>query len=71
MSLRILVVDDESEICRLLGEILRDEGYSVDIAENAQQARHAYAASEYSLVLLDIWMPDTDGITLLREWSGN
>jgi len=71
MSPRILVVDDESEICRLLNEILRDEGYSVDLAQNAQQARQAYASNEYSLVLLDIWMPDTDGITLLREWSGN
>ncbi len=69
MSPRILVVDDEAEICRLLNEILRDEGYSVDIAQNAQQARDAYADGDYSLVLLDIWMPDTDGITLLREWS--
>jgi len=69
MSTRILVVDDESEICRLLNEILRDEGYSVDIAQNAEQARQAYAKDDYSLVLLDIWMPDTDGITLLREWS--
>ncbi len=69
MSPRILVVDDEAEICRLLNEILRDEGYSVDIAQNAAQARQAYASGEYSLILLDIWMPDTDGITLLREWS--
>jgi DNA-binding NtrC family response regulator len=70
MSSRILVVDDETEICRLLKEILGDEGYSVDIAQNAQQARQCYSANEYSLILLDIWMPDTDGITLLREWSG-
>ena len=71
MSTKILVVDDEAEICRLLNEILRDEGYSVDIAQNAQQARKLYTDDDYSLVLLDIWMPDTDGITLLREWSGN
>lgn len=71
MSPRILVVDDEAEICRLLNEILRDEGYAVDIAQNAQQARELYSNGEYSLVLLDIWMPDMDGITLLREWSNH
>ncbi|MES1195326.1 MAG: sigma-54 dependent transcriptional regulator [Steroidobacter sp.] len=71
MSPRILVVDDEAEICRLLNEILRDEGYSVDIAQNAQEARQSYINADYSLVLLDIWMPDTDGITLLREWSAS
>lgn len=71
MSTRILVVDDEAEICRLLNEILRDEGYSVDTAQNAQQARQSYSEEDYSLILLDIWMPDTDGITLLREWSSH
>ncbi|HVY23397.1 MAG TPA: sigma-54 dependent transcriptional regulator [Steroidobacteraceae bacterium] len=71
MSPRILVVDDEAEICRLLNEILRDEGYAVDIAQNAQQARQLYGSGDYSLVLLDIWMPDADGITLLREWSSH
>ena len=69
-SPHILVVDDEVEICNLLHDILRDEGYLVDVAKNAQQARQAYAAGDYALVLLDIWMPDADGITLLREWSG-
>jgi two-component system nitrogen regulation response regulator NtrX len=68
-SPRILVVDDEAEIRSLLHDILRDEGYSVELAQNAQTARQAYAAGEYDLVLLDIWMPDADGITLLREWS--
>jgi DNA-binding NtrC family response regulator len=65
----ILVVDDEHGIRELLSEILGDEGHTVQVAENAQQARQARAASAPDLVLLDIWMPDTDGVTLLKEWS--
>ena len=65
----ILVVDDELGIRDLLSEILNDEGHSVDLAENATQARAARGANHYDLVLLDIWMPDTDGVTLLKEWS--
>jgi two-component system nitrogen regulation response regulator NtrX len=68
---RILVVDDEPEICRLLREILEDEAYTVTTAENAAQAREAYRKHRPDLVLLDIWMPDTDGITLLKEWSSD
>lgn len=67
----ILIVDDEIGIRELLSEILEDEGYSVHLAENAEQARAYRQESEPSLVLLDIWMPDTDGVTLLREWSAN
>jgi two-component system, NtrC family, nitrogen regulation response regulator NtrX len=66
---RILVVDDEADIRGLLKEILSEEGYEVDIAADASQARSSRAAQVPDLVLLDIWMPDTDGITLLREWS--
>jgi two-component system nitrogen regulation response regulator NtrX len=66
---RILVVDDESDIRRLLQEILTEEGYDVEVAADAGQARAARARQTPDLVLLDIWMPDTDGITLLREWS--
>jgi two-component system nitrogen regulation response regulator NtrX len=66
---RILVVDDEADIRGLLKEILSEEGYEVDIAADATQARAARATQVPDLVLLDIWMPDTDGITLLREWS--
>ena len=66
---RILVVDDEADIRGLLKEILTEEGYDVEVAADAAQARTARAARIPDLVLLDIWMPDTDGITLLREWS--
>src|SRR6476619_2098364 len=65
----ILVVDDEMGIRELLSEILGDEGHAVTLAENAQQARQARAADTPDLVLLDIWMPDTDGVTLLKEWQ--
>ncbi len=65
----ILVVDDELGIRDLLSEILNDEGHSVDLAENATQARAARFNSYYDLVLLDIWMPDTDGVSLLKEWA--
>lgn len=64
----ILVVDDEIGIRELLSEILADEGHTVYTAENAQQARISREASPPDLVLLDIWMPDTDGISLLKEW---
>ena len=65
----ILVVDDEMGIRELLSEILSDEGHVVELAENAQKAREFRAATTPDLVLLDIWMPDTDGVTLLKEWS--
>jgi two-component system, NtrC family, nitrogen regulation response regulator NtrX len=65
----ILVVDDEIGIRELLFEILKDEGYTVKVAENAQAARLARREARPDLVLLDIWMPDTDGISLLKEWS--
>ena len=67
----ILVVDDELGIRDLLGEILNDEGHTVEVAENAAQARVALARERPDLVLLDIWMPDTDGVTLLKEWSAS
>ena len=65
----ILVVDDELGIRDLLWEILNDEGHNVEVAENAAQARAARMRDRPDLVLLDIWMPDTDGVTLLKEWS--
>jgi|SRR5690625_1187915 len=66
---RILVVDDEIGIRELLSEILYEEGHTVEVAENAAQARAARQARRPDLVLLDIWMPDTDGVSLLKEWA--
>jgi DNA-binding NtrC family response regulator len=65
----ILVVDDEIGIRELLSEILGDEGHVVSVAENAATARSKRQAGTFDLVLLDIWMPDTDGVTLLKEWA--
>lgn len=65
----ILVVDDEIGIRELLSEILGDEGHAVLLAESAQRAREIRESQSVDLVLLDIWMPDTDGITLLKEWA--
>ena len=65
----ILIVDDEIGIRNLLSEILQDEGYGVATAENAETARQLRREVRPAMVLLDIWMPDSDGITLLKEWS--
>ena len=67
----VLIVDDEVGIRELLSEILQDEGYRVALAENASEARAYRQRQQPALVLLDIWMPDTDGVTLLREWAAN
>ncbi|HVS22399.1 MAG TPA: sigma-54 dependent transcriptional regulator [Gammaproteobacteria bacterium] len=69
MSARILVVDDEANIRALIDEILSEEGYDVTTAADAKHARAARKEHEFDLVLLDIWMPDTDGISLLKEWT--
>jgi DNA-binding NtrC family response regulator len=69
MSARILVVDDEANIRALIDEILSEEGYDVTTAADTKQARAARKEHEFDLVLLDIWMPDTDGISLLKEWT--
>jgi two-component system nitrogen regulation response regulator NtrX len=68
---QILVVDDEVGIRELLSEILADEGHQVMVAESAGEARRQRERARPDLVLLDIWMPDTDGITLLKEWAAN
>ncbi len=65
----ILVVDDEPDIRNLLQEILEDEGYDVSVAEDGESARKSHRDRRPDLVLLDIWMPDVDGITLLKEWA--
>ena len=68
---QVLVVDDEADIRALIQEILSEEGYGVTVAADADEARSARRDDNFDLILLDIWMPDTDGITLLREWSDN
>ena len=65
----ILIVDDEIGIRELLSEILQDEGFTVALAENAEVARQLRNQTRPALVLLDIWMPDCDGVTLLKEWA--
>jgi DNA-binding NtrC family response regulator len=67
----ILVVDDELGIRDLLSEILNDEGHTIELAENAAEARAARLRARPDLVLLDIWMPDTDGVSLLKEWASS
>ena len=67
----ILIVDDEPDILSLLKDILEDEGYEISIAKNATDARKLRRQRRPDLVLLDIWMPDTDGISLLKEWSSD
>ena len=67
----VLVVDDEADIRALIQEILTEEGYAVTVAADAAEARTARGGTKFDLILLDIWMPDTDGITLLREWSAD
>jgi DNA-binding NtrC family response regulator len=68
---QILVVDDEVGIRELLSEILADEGHQVLLAESAGDARRLREHHRPDLVLLDIWMPDTDGISLLKEWAAS
>ena len=71
MSARILVVDDEPDIRFLLKDILEDEGYLVDVAEHAREANEIRRTIDPDLVLLDIWMPDVDGVTLLKQWKSS
>jgi len=68
---KILIVDDELGIRELLSEILHDEGHTIEMAQNATEARQLLSKFGPDLVLLDIWMPDTDGVTLLKEWGSN
>ena len=65
----ILIVDDELEIRKIIQEILNDEGYSTSIASSAEEARIEANNKKPDLVFLDIWMPDEDGISLLKEWT--
>lgn len=70
MNPYILVIDDERDIRETVRDILADEGYDVGLAETAAEAREVRRQRRPDLVLMDVWLPDTDGITLLREWVG-
>ena len=67
--MKVLIIDDERSIRNSLGEILSDEGYNVTVAANSQEARVAIHSCHPDAILLDIWMPDTDGMSLLKEWA--
>jgi len=67
----ILIVDDEPDIRQLVSEILEDEGYEVSTAENAEKAKELRRKRRPDLILLDIWMPGQDGISLLKDWQEN
>lgn len=71
MQNKILIVDDEPDIRDILQDILTDENYQVEVAENAQSAIDKLEGFDPHLILLDIWMPDTDGITLLKQWKSD
>ena len=71
MNARILVVDDEPDIRGLLKDILEDEGYQVDVAAHAKAANDIRRVADLDLVLLDIWMPEVDGVTLLKQWKAS
>ncbi|HED12559.1 MAG TPA: sigma-54-dependent Fis family transcriptional regulator [Gammaproteobacteria bacterium] len=71
MSYSILIVDDEPDIREIVKDILTDEGYRVLTAENGEVARSTAREQSIDLILLDIWMPDVDGVTLLQEWSSH
>ena len=68
-SMSVLVVDDELDIRELICEILSEEGYDVTVAPSASEANREISTKEFDLILLDIWMPETDGISLLKQWS--
>ena len=68
-SMSVLVVDDELDIRELISEILSEEGYDVTVASSASEANRKRSKKEFDLILLDIWMPETDGISLLKQWS--
>ena len=68
---KLLIIDDEKDIRDSLKDILIDEGYEVDLAEHALEAKKIKLSKKFDLILLDIWMPDIDGLSLLKEWASN
>ena len=68
LKIKLLIVDDEKDIRDSLKDILIDEGYEIYLAANALEAKKIKLSQTIDLILLDIWMPDIDGLSLLKEW---
>jgi two-component system nitrogen regulation response regulator NtrX len=71
VRIKLLIIDDEKDIRDSLKDILIDEGYEIHLAENALEAKKIKLSQTFNLILLDIWMPDIDGLSLLKEWASN
>ena len=71
VKIKLLIIDDEKDIRDSLKDILIDEGYEIHLAENALEAKKIKLSQTFDLILLDIWMPDIDGLSLLKEWASN
>ena len=71
VKIKLLIIDDEKDIRDSLNDILIDEGYEIHLAENALEAKKIKLSQNFDLILLDIWMPDIDGLSLLKEWASN
>ena len=71
VKIKLLIIDDEKDIRDSLKDILIDEGYEIHLAENALEAKKIKLSQTFDLILLDIWMPDIDGLSLLKEWALN
>ena len=71
VRIKLLIIDDEKDIRDSLKDILIDEGYEINLAANAEEAKKIKSSQTFDLILLDIWMPDIDGLSLLKEWASN
>jgi DNA-binding NtrC family response regulator len=71
LKIKLLIIDDEKDIRDSLKDILIDEGYEIELAANAKEAKKVKLSQTFDLILLDIWMPDIDGLSLLKEWASN
>mgnify|MGYP003690519799 CR=1 FL=1 len=71
VKIKLLIIDDEKDIRDSLNDILIDEGYEIQLAGNALEAKKIKLSQTFDLILLDIWMPDIDGLSLLKEWASN
>ena len=65
---KILIIDDEKDNTEIIKDILEDVSYSTMLARSATEAKAILAANDFDLILMDVWMPGQDGISLLSEW---